>query len=588
MIPGSDVVCWGRQMRKLILGLMSVLVAVTGLVGLPEAAIEAHADSPVKLTVSPAKPVKGESFAVTGTLKSKVKRPVELQAKVGGAWKRIAKGTASSKGAFSLKASTKTSSLTVRVVAPKTKVGKTIHAKVTSASAKVTTVGQSAKFTMKSPVFVHQKVSAALTLTPARSGRPVQLQVKKSGKWVSAAKGKQDKKGRATLKVTPTTPGTFPYRAHAPAWRGAPAVSSKAVKVTIKPDDVKVSGGGKHTCAIVLGGTVKCWGNNQHGTVGDGTTEPRRTPTKVSGLSNVTSLAAGGAHNCALLAGGTVKCWGNNGHGRLGDGSDTDRTKPVDVKNLKGVRSIAAGDYHTCAVLSDGTVKCWGSDINHQLGVANAPNRQLLPTTVPGVAGVTEVAAGQGHTCALHSDGTVSCWGNNARGALGSGDHWVNWASRKVVGVSTATSIAAGGSHTCVGLSDGTAKCWGSNSLGELGDGTSEQRDLPVSVSGLKGVARVVAGGSATCALLRDGTVWCWGWGESGNGEPSNGKLETNRKPVKAASLSKVTDITAGLLHRCVVVANTTAKCWGWNGDGQLGDGTIARRWSPLTVAGLR
>lgn len=335
------------------------------------------------------------------------------------------------------------------------------------------------------------------------------------------------------------------------------------------------------------GFAVKCWGDNDHGQLGDGTQTDRRVPLDVVGLSSgVYAIAAGARHTCALTRsdqtsarmsattdspgaeGFAVKCWGGNNRGQLGDGTRRDRSVPVDVKGLSsGVQAIAAGGWHTCALTTRGAVKCWGSNGQGQVGDGSRLNPFLTnrsrPVDVKGLSsGVQAIAAGRSHTCALTTRGGVKCWGSNGSGALGAPTRisyqstWVD-----VVGLSSGVyAIAAGSSHTCaltisdqasVSQSPGTdspgaegyaVKCWGTNRFGQIGDGTTTAggtaRGFPADVVGLNsGVHAIAAGELHTCAIIS-------------SAESPSRQYSVNAEPF-----------TGGV------------KCWGANRSNQIGDG---------------
>ncbi len=293
-----------------------------------------------------------------------------------------------------------------------------------------------------------------------------------------------------------------------------------------------VTVGERHSCILAAGGGVKCWGSNQAAQLGDGTRVDRVTPTEVRGLSGgVRMVAAGERHTCALLSGGGVRCWGSNRHGQLGDGTYEDRSSAVPVSDLgAGVKAIAAGWRHTCALMEDGGVRCWGANNDGQLGDRTGVEK-LIPVEVHGLdSGGTMIAAGGRHTCAVVSTGGVKCWGYNERGQLGNRTLDSVSVPTFVPDVTNVGAISTGWQHTCVLAGAGSIVCWGNNEKGQVSAGGDLARTRPVAVSPSPGFGfALAAGGHHTCAIVREGDVRCWGdneYGQLGTGSPAGpGKM---------------------------------------------------------------
>jgi len=347
--------------------------------------------------------------------------------------------------------------------------------------------------------------------------------------------------------------------------------------------------GSFHTCALTTSGGVMCWGHNNAGQLGDGTTHSRPIAKFVKNTtSGISAISVGSSHTCALTSGGGVKCWGSNTFGQLGDGTTIDRLIPVDVSGLSsGVVAISAAVAHTCALTSGGGVKCWGSNEFGQLGDGTNNYQSNIPVNVFGLAsGVNFISAGGSHTCAVTTDGGLKCWGG---GYLGNGTTGESNVPLDVSGLASGiNSVSAEGAHTCALTTGGGVKCWGSNSHGELGDGTTINRLTPTDVVGLAEIVQSISAGlQHTCALTSAGKAICWGdnfFGQLGNGTTTNSLV-----PV---DVSGITDngsmIGTGSAHTCAVISTGGVKCWGINSDGELGDGTIARRLAPVDVLALQ
>ena len=347
------------------------------------------------------------------------------------------------------------------------------------------------------------------------------------------------------------------------------------------------NGMGAHVCARRGSGEVLCWGANNLGQLGDGTTLPRRTMDVPVSLSiTAVQIVAGGSHACALGSDHTVWCWGADGYGQLGDGAiATSHASPVRVNNLNDAVAIAAGNYHTCAVRMNGSLVCWGSNFFGSLGDGTMTHRSS-PVPVPGAGTVANVTAGTDFTCALHTDRTVVCWGAGGNGITGDG----STAQRStpmanVTGLNDAVQIAAGGSHVCALRATGAVQCWGTNGSGELGTSNATPSTVPAAVvTGFTAaVAQISASESGTCARQTDGKVYCWGantWGQVGDGTTTTRLRPTN----PAIGVLDASWVSSRGTSACALGVTGQVMCWGSNMSGNLGDGTVTNRSTPVVV----
>ncbi len=361
-----------------------------------------------------------------------------------------------------------------------------------------------------------------------------------------------------------------------------------------------VSAGLFNTCAIV-GGAVKCWGDNPFGQLGDGTNTESNVAVQVAGLTSGVTAVSAGANSCALTAAGGVKCWGINDDGELGNGTNSgpdtcDRgnacsTTPVQVVGLtSGVTAISG----SCAIVGGGA-KCWGNNGSGELGngtnagpeTCNGHACSTTPVQVVGLtSGVTAISANDSSACAIVGGG-AKCWGANGSGQLGNGTTTNSNVPVQVAGLTSGvTAISVGNLYTCAVVA-GAAKCWGSNNYSQLGSGTNIDSSVPVQVSGLTSGATAVSGDAGiACAIVR-GAAKCWG-GYTALGDGVFSSSGSN-VPVQVAGLiAGVSSISAGWDHACALITLGDLKCWGDNNYGEIGDGTwYWGRIAPVDVADL-
>ncbi|MCK7594215.1 hypothetical protein [Pseudomarimonas salicorniae] len=343
------------------------------------------------------------------------------------------------------------------------------------------------------------------------------------------------------------------------------------------------------TCAVLSGGTIKCFGENSDANLGNGSTSVAHLPTDVTGLAGTpVSVSVNFGYSCAVKSGGDFNCWGIGYQGQHGDGSRSEKLAPGAPVTGHNLSRIASGLDFACGIDSGGGAKCWGENYFGFLG-----NGSFAPSITPGAvtglpSGVSDLAAGNFFACAVHS-GSLKCWGRNHRGQLGDGTTTDRNTPVLVSGATSgATRVAAGVAHAC-GVIAGELRCWGSNTFGQLGDGSSNHSATPAPVLGLavSSVQQVALGFAHSCAVTAGGGVKCWGF--NGDGQLGDGSQQNRSTPVDVTGLtSGVSAVTAGRSFTCALTTGGAVKCWGGDFFSQLGDGPVDRNSSvPIDVPGL-
>jgi alpha-tubulin suppressor-like RCC1 family protein len=392
------------------------------------------------------------------------------------------------------------------------------------------------------------------------------------------------------------------------AWLSPPDAVADSNEATARPvAAASVTAGSLHTCVLLTNGRVRCWGAGSYGRLGYGEVanigddEPASAAGDVPVGASAQSVSAGYAHTCAVVTGGRVRCWGIGVEGRLGYGNtdnigdDETPAAAGDVALGGTAVAVTTGTSHTCALLSSGHVRCWGSGTEGQLGYGNTVT--IGDDETPATAGnvplgelASAITAGSHHTCALLVSGDVRCWGNGTSGRLGYGstepigDDETPASAGNVYLGAKAVAVTAGNNHTCALLESGDVRCWGHGLHGQLGYGNTASigddetpgtamGDVPV---GGNAVA-ITGGGEHTCVVLVSGAARCWGSG--GFGQLGNGGTATvgNDEPASAGGViavgGTVLAVSAGGTHTCGLLTSGDLRCWGSGSGGQLGYG---------------
>ena len=366
--------------------------------------------------------------------------------------------------------------------------------------------------------------------------------------------------------------------------------------------------GSFHSLAIKNDGTVWAWGWNSNGQIGDGTIIGKNTPVQVSLISGAIGIAGGDFHSLAVKNDGTVSTWGRNDEGQLGVNDLTDRLAPVSLTTFNSATDVAAGAEHSMVRTSEGNIWTSGHNAEGELGDGTNTRRQAF--VLAGGTGFTDVktiSSGGYHCIVFRKNGTLWAWGYDADSEVGDGLSYDKWSPIQVLGLSYACRAEAGYASSYTLRSDGTVWGWGYNGYGQLGDTTGGDRYTPIrtgiynnaidAAGSLNNIFKdMVAvssfgtdeGGAGLFAIFlkADGTVWSVGRNTEGQlGDTSTVNKST---PVQVGVVfNNVVAIAAGGYHALALKSDGTVWGWGWNGDGELGDGTVVTpRTLPQRVGG--
>ncbi|UXR66222.1 hypothetical protein EZJ49_08165 [Bdellovibrio bacteriovorus] len=301
---------------------------------------------------------------------------------------------------------------------------------------------------------------------------------------------------------------------------GYPVGTQQNIPKYVAPSGVDwsyVKMGYDFSCGLSMAGEVKCWGLNNNGQLGDGTTNLHDLPAPISGADYYSSLSVSAASACAITSSGALKCWGSNSTGVVGDGTTANRSTPVTIDVGASYNQVSVGGTHACGVTNTGTLKCWGINTYGKLGTGDVAN-YYIPTVIDAGTPYQSVSAGTTHTCAVTTSGQLKCWGGDDFGAIGNGAASGNVLTPSVIDAGTSyTQVAVGEQMSCAVTNMGTVKCWGLNNNGRLGVGTTNPSIEEPTLASLPGPANSVSTGSGTtCAILSNGKLWCWGEGLEG------------------------------------------------------------------------
>ncbi len=383
------------------------------------------------------------------------------------------------------------------------------------------------------------------------------------------------------LRGVPEEAGTFQvtYTVRNPSSAAFDRATAGSVDLVVVGQSARtISAGGQQSCQTHEDGTATCWGRNNWGQLGDGSTTDRTRP--VAAGSHWTQISTNGSTTCAVRDDRTLWCWGLNQYGQVGDGTRTTRLRPVRVGSATTWTSVSTGWGHTCGTVASGNAYCWGYNTSGQVGDGTTRTR-VHPRRVLGQDFVS-VTAGGWFSCGVTTNGTALCWGADGFGQLGNGSTAGSPTPTPVGYSSSWASVSASWAGACGVKTDGELRCWGLNDQGQVGDGTTTTRINPTLVAGGRRYTQVTVGDAHACAVDTDAALWCWG--DNRYGQLGDGTRTSSKVPVTSGGVGGWYDVDAGWLHTCGIRQDGTSWCWGNNENGQVGDGTSQDRKTAVPV----
>ncbi|MES2179879.1 MAG: hypothetical protein V4550_18605 [Gemmatimonadota bacterium] len=352
------------------------------------------------------------------------------------------------------------------------------------------------------------------------------------------------------------------------------------------PTTPTISVGPEFTCSVIRDGHTLCWGHNERGQLGIGTTDDHSLPQLIGDGVVFAAVDVGESGGCALTTFGATQCWGPYFSASV----------PSELRTPQALVAVVAGGTAGCGLDATRVAWCWGVNTFGQVGSGDVINHEVA-VKVAGGRTFSSITAGLLHACALTDAGEAWCWGHNLDSELGTGTAVNSLVPVQVSGGSVFKSISAGGGYTCGIAKDDSAYCWGSNAAGQLGVGDTERRLTPAKVLGGLTFASIQAGkGNSTllptCGVTLAGDAYCWGYNEYAQLGASTSETCVYRgtptpcatTPIRVTGLGKVTSIGGSTRHSCAVTTDKQIYCWGDNARGELGNGSTRASSVPVKV----